>query len=45
MVGSGVNDLSEVRQWESDPSKRRLVADFYADKLGDIVTFAKNAGI
>ena len=38
MVGSGVHSLSQLRAWEasSDPEENRLVADFYADKLGDL---------
>ena len=45
MVGSGVHSLDNIREWETKAETRRLVADFYADKLGDIVTLAEKAGI
>ena len=39
LVGSGVHSLAETRAWErsSDPEQQRMVADFYSDKLGDIL--------
>jgi len=39
LVGSGVHSLTETRAWEEsqDPEQRRMVADFYADKLGDLL--------
>ena len=43
MVGSGVNSLAQIRQWEasSDPEKRRMAADFYVDGLGNLFEMAK----
>ena len=39
MVGSGVHSLAETRGWEKseDEETRRMVADFYLDKLGDLL--------
>ena len=39
MVGSGVHKLSEARLWEvsEDPEERRMVPDYYVDKLGDLL--------
>ena len=39
LVGSGVHSLAETRAWErsSDSEQQRMVADFYSDKLGDIL--------
>jgi len=39
LVGSGVHSLAETRAWETsqDTEQRRMVADFYADKLGDLL--------
>ena len=39
MVGSGVHKLSEARLWEAsqDPEERRMVPDYYVDKLGDLL--------
>lgn len=39
LVGSGVHSLAETRAWEvsEDIDQRRMVADFYADKLGDLL--------
>ena len=39
LVGSGVHSLAETRGWEAseDPEQRRMVADFYVDKLGDLL--------
>jgi len=39
MVGSGVHQLSAARVWEksSDPEERRMVPDYYVDKLGDLL--------
>merc|ERR1712025_1209960 len=39
LVGSGVHSLSETRSWEQseDEETRRMVADFYLDKLGDLL--------
>jgi len=39
LVGSGVHSLAETRVWEEsqDTEQRRMVADFYADKLGDLL--------
>ena len=45
MVGSGVHSLEDIRNWELNPETRRLVADFYADRLGEVVTLARKAGI
>ena len=38
LVGSGVHSLAETRQWEEsgDQETRRMVADYYVDKLGDL---------
>ena len=39
LVGSGVHSLAETRVWEEshDTEQRRMVADFYVDKLGDLL--------
>merc|ERR1719394_1429933 len=39
LVGSGVHSLAETRGWEQseDEETRRMVADFYLDKLGDLL--------
>ena len=39
LVGSGVHSLAETRAWETsqDTEQRKMVADFYADKLGDLL--------
>jgi len=39
LVGSGVHSLAETRVWEKsqDTEQRRMVADFYVDKLGDLL--------
>jgi len=39
LVGSGVHSLAETRGWEAsaEPEQRRMVADFYVDKLGDLL--------
>ena len=36
---SGVHSLAETRGWEQseDEDTRRMVADFYLDKLGDLL--------
>jgi len=43
LVGSGVHSLAETRAWEvsEDQEERRMVADFYADKLGDLLDRVK----
>ena len=43
LVGSGVHSLAETRKWEvsEDQEERRMVADFYADKLGDLLDRVK----
>eukprot|EP00092_Neocalanus_flemingeri_P070340 GFUD01086320.1.p1 GENE.GFUD01086320.1~~GFUD01086320.1.p1 ORF type:complete len:357 (+),score=63.24 GFUD01086320.1:44-1114(+) len=43
LVGSGVHSLAETRAWEvsEDGEERRMVADFYADKLGDLLDRVK----
>jgi len=43
LVGSGVHSLAETRTWEAseDEEERRMVADFYADKLGDLLDRVK----
>ena len=43
LVGSGVHSLAETRTWEvsEDAEERRMVADFYADKLGDLLDRVK----
>ena len=43
MVGSGVHSLADIRQWEKsdDEEEKKLVADFYVDKLGDLKTLAE----
>jgi len=43
LVGSGVHSLEETRTWEAseDEEERRMVADFYADKLGDLLDRVK----
>ena len=44
MVGSGVHQLSSARLWEKsdDPEERRMVADYYVDKLGDLLDRVKD---
>jgi len=44
LVGSGVHSLQEARKWQEsdDVEERRLVADFYVDKLGDLFERVKN---
>jgi len=44
LVGSGVHSLSETRVWEAseDHEERRMVADYYADKLGDLLDRVKD---
>jgi len=39
LVGSGVHSLEETRTWEAskDEEERRMVADYYVDKLGDLL--------
>jgi len=39
LVGSGVHSLEETRAWEAskDEEERRMVADYYVDKLGDLL--------
>merc|ERR1712111_118101 len=39
LVGSGVHSLEETRRWEASEKEetRRMVADFYLDKLGDLL--------
>merc|ERR1719228_2784054 len=39
LVGSGVHSLEETRAWEAsqDQEERRMVADYYVDKLGDLL--------
>ena len=39
MVGTGVGTLGEVRKWEShqDDQNKRLVPDFYANKLEELL--------
>jgi len=39
LVGSGVHSLSDTRTWEQStcPDTRAQVADFYLDKLGDLL--------
>lgn len=39
MVGSGVHQLSSARLWEKseDSEERRMVPDYYVDKLGDLL--------
>jgi len=43
LVGSGVHSLAETRRWEEseEEEERRMVADFYADKLGDLLNRVK----
>jgi len=44
LVGSGVHSLAETRAWEQsqDLEERRQVADYYVDKLGDLLDRVKN---
>jgi len=44
LVGSGVHSLEQTRAWEvsEDQEERRMVADFYADKLGDLLDRVKS---
>jgi len=44
LVGSGVHSLEETRTWEKseDMEERRMVADYYVDKLGDLLDRVKN---
>ena len=39
MVGTGVGTLTEVRKWEceEDEQSKRLVPDFYANKLEELL--------
>lgn len=43
MVGSGVHSLEEIRRWEKStlPSERKLVANYYVNKLGDLLPLIK----
>jgi len=43
LVGSGVHSLEETRAWEAsqDQEERRMVADYYVDKLGDLLDRVK----
>jgi len=44
LVGSGVHSLEETRTWEASEKEeeRKLVADFYLDKLGDLLDRVKD---
>jgi len=44
LVGSGVHSLKETRAWEASEKEdeRKLVADFYLDKLGDLLDRVKD---
>jgi len=44
LVGSGVHSLEETRTWEASEKEeeRKLVADFYLDKLGDLLGRVKD---
>jgi len=44
LVGSGVHSLEETRAWEASEKEeeRKLVADFYLDKLGDLLDRVKD---
>jgi len=44
LVGSGVHSLEETRAWEAstDQEERRMVADYYVDKLGDLLDRVKS---
>jgi len=44
LVGSGVHSLEETRRWEASEKEeeRKLVADFYLDKLGDLLDRVKD---
>jgi len=39
LVGTGCHSLEDTRKWElsEDAEERRLVADYYSDKLGDLL--------
>jgi len=43
LVGSGVHSLAETKKWEEseEEEERRMVADFYVDKLGDLLNRVK----
>ena len=40
MVGTGIGTLSQVRGWETekDEQTKRLVPDFFATKLGELLS-------
>lgn len=42
MVGTGVNSLNDIRKWEKSEKteERRMAADFYVDRLGDLLKIA-----
>ena len=42
MVGTGVHSLADIRRWEQsgEEGERRMAADFYVDRLGDMLKFA-----
>ena len=42
MVGTGVNSLGDIRRWEQseETQERRMAADFYVDRLGDLLKLA-----
>ena len=42
MVGTGVNSLGDIRRWERSEAteERRMAADFYVDRLGDLLQLA-----
>ena len=42
MVGTGVHSLGDIRRWERSEvaEERRMAADFYVDRLGDLLKLA-----
>lgn len=47
LVGTGCHSLEDTRKWEvsEDPEERRLVADYYSDKLGDLLERMSNLSV
>ncbi len=38
MVGTGINSLADVREWEAsdDPKLKAMIPDFYIDSIGHL---------
>ena len=45
MVGSGCHSLADVRKWEKStlPHENKMVADYYVNKLGDLLPLITRA--